>query len=65
MKIHQDGRKLQLILLCKSDKEPLRIYELAAVTKGTTSPNYLAARCLQMLAECESKDFFTSTISIS
>jgi len=35
----------------------LRIYELSTVTHGTASAPYLATRCLQQLAEDESKDF--------
>jgi len=57
VRIHQDDRKLQRILWRRSADEPLRTYELSTVTYGTASPPYIATRCLQQLAEDESKDF--------
>ena len=57
VRIHQDDRKLRRILWRRSVEEPLRIYELSTVTYGTASAPYLATRCLQQLAEDESKDF--------
>ena len=56
-KIHEDDRKLQRILRRRTAEEPLRTYELSTVTYGTASAPYLATRCLQQLAEDESKDF--------
>jgi len=38
----------------------MRTYELAALTYCTASAPYLATRCLQQLAEYESKDFSLS-----
>jgi hypothetical protein len=57
VKIYLDDRRLQRILWRKSVEEPLRTYELAAVTYGTASTPYLATHCLQQLAEDESDDF--------
>jgi len=57
VRIHEDDRKLQRILWRRSTKEPLRTYELSTVMYGTASAPYLATRCLQQLAEDESKDF--------
>jgi len=57
MRIHEDDRKLQQILWRRSADEPLRTYKLSTVTYGTASAPYLATRCLQQLAEDESKDF--------
>ena len=57
VRIHEDDRKLQRILWRRSADEPLRTYELSTVTYGTASAPYLAMRCLQQLAEEESKDF--------
>jgi len=57
VRIHQDDRKLQRILWRRSADEPLRTDELSTVMYGTASATYLATRCLQQLAEDESKDF--------
>ena len=57
VRIHQDDRRLQRILWRRSAEEPLRTYELSTVTYGTASAPYLVTRCLQQLAEDESKDF--------
>ena len=40
----------------RSPEEPLKTFELLTVTYGTASAPYLATRCLQQLAEDESKD---------
>jgi len=56
VRIHQDDRTLQRILWRRSAEEPLRICELSTLTCGTASSPYLATRCLQQLAEDESKD---------
>ena len=55
--IHEDDRKLQRILWRRSAEEPLRTYDLSTVTCDTASALYLATRCLQQLAEDESRDF--------
>ena len=57
VRVHENERKLQRILLRMSAEELLRTYELSTVTYGTASAPYLAIRCLQQLAEDESKDF--------
>jgi len=57
VRIHEDDRKLQRILWRRSADEPLRTYKLSTVTYGTASALYLATRCLQQLAEDESKEF--------
>ena len=57
VRIHQYDRKLQRILWRRSADEPLRAYELSMVTYGTASASYLATRCLQQLAEDESRNF--------
>ena len=57
VRIHQDDRRLQRILWRRSAEEPLRTYEPSTVTYGIASVPYLATRCLQQLAEDESKDF--------
>jgi len=41
----------------RSIEEPLRTYELSMGTYGTASASYLVTRCLQQLAEDESKGF--------
>jgi len=56
VRIHEDERELQRILWKIFAEEPLRTYELSTVTYGTASVPYLATRCLQQLAEDESKD---------
>jgi hypothetical protein len=57
VRIHQVDRRLQRIFWRRYAEEPLRTYELSTVTYGTASAPYLATRCLQQLAEDESKDF--------
>ena len=65
MRIHEDDRKLQRILWRRSVDEPLRTHELSTVTYGTASAPYLATRCLQQLAEDESKDFSLAPETVS
>jgi len=67
VRIHQDDRKLQRILWRISSEEPLRTFELSMVTYGTAPAPYLASRCLQQLAEDESKNFSLApeTLTIS
>lgn len=57
VRIHEEDNKMQRILWRRSAEEPLRTYELSTVTYGIASAPYLATRCLQQLAEDESKDF--------
>ena len=57
VKMHKDDRILQRILWWKFSEEQLRTYELAKVTYGTALTPDLATRCLQQLAEYESKEF--------
>ena len=57
VRIHKDDRKLQQILWRRTAEEPCRTYELSTMTYGTAAAPYLATRCLQQLAEDESKDF--------
>ena len=56
VRIHED-RRLQRILWRRSADEQLRTYELSTMTYGTASAPYLATRCLQQLAEDESRNF--------
>jgi hypothetical protein len=64
MRIHQDNRRFQCILWRRLAEEPLRAYQLAAVTYGTASAPYLATHWLQQLATWL-QQLFTSTTSIN
>jgi len=57
VRIHEDDRKLQRILWIRCADLPERTCELSAVMYDTASRPCLAARCLQRLAEDESKGF--------
>ena len=65
VRIHEDDRKLQRILFRRSPEEPLKTFELLTVTYGTASAPYLATRCLQQLAEDESKDLSLAPAAIN
>ena len=57
VRINEDDRKLQLIVCSKSADEPSRTRDLSTVPYGTASAAYIATRCVEQLAEGESKDF--------
>ena len=57
VRINEDDRKLQRIVCSKSADEPSRTHKLSTVPYGTASAAYIATRCVQQLAEGESKDF--------
>ena len=65
VRIHGDHRNLQRILWRRSAEEPLKISELLTVTYGIASALYLATRCLQQLAEDESKDLSLAPAAIN
>lgn len=48
--IHEDQRKLQLILWRENMSDPLSVYRLNTVTYGTASAPYLSIRCVRQLA---------------
>lgn len=49
--VHPDDRNLLLIMWRENANEPIQTYQLNTVTYGTRSAPYLAARCLNFLAD--------------
>ncbi|XP_076299336.1 uncharacterized protein LOC143218181 [Lasioglossum baleicum] len=55
--VHPDDANYQKILWRKNQKEAVKSYRLNTVTYGTASAPFLAARCLQQLAEDEARSY--------
>ncbi|GFS54638.1 DUF5641 domain-containing protein [Trichonephila clavipes] len=55
--INPDQRKLQRILWRENMDKAIKMFELSAVTYGTTSAPFLATRMLKQLALDEAENF--------
>lgn len=49
--VHDDDRKLQLILWREDESQPIKTLQLNTLTYGTASASYLSTRCLQQVGE--------------
>lgn len=55
--IHENQKRLQLILWRENKSDPLGVYKLNTVTYGTASAPYLSIRCIKQLGfECKDDD---------